>query len=127
MALKPGGRKGSGSTRRYAIAGGTKDRQQMGELTAVWGFGEVTPNESSRDARGVCSDFFNKTALANSSKQPNFEVHRLEAQRESGTKNCSLINLISQPNWNDSQRKGTNLREIRNLVSLNDKIILYAP
>jgi hypothetical protein len=58
MALKPGGRKGSGSIRWYAIAGGTEDRQQTVKLTAVWGFGEVTPNESSRDARGVCLEFF---------------------------------------------------------------------
>jgi hypothetical protein len=67
MVLKPGGRKGSGSTRRYAIVGGAEDRQQTGELAAVWGFGEVTPRESSRDARGVYSYIFNKTAQENSS------------------------------------------------------------
>jgi hypothetical protein len=71
MALKPGGRKGSGSTRRYAIARFSEDRQQTRGKGAVWGFGEVTPSESSKDAIGVCSYFFNKTALANSSKQPN--------------------------------------------------------
>jgi hypothetical protein len=60
MALKPDGRKGSGSTRRYNIVGGTDARQQTGELAAVGGFGEVTPSESSRDARGVCSDFLIK-------------------------------------------------------------------
>jgi hypothetical protein len=71
MALKPGGKKGFGSTRRYAIARGSEDRQQTTGEEAVWGFGEVTPNKTPRDAKGVCSDFFNKTALANSLKQPN--------------------------------------------------------
>jgi hypothetical protein len=70
IALKLGGRKGSRSTRQYAIEEGSEDRQQAGEEVALWGFDEVTPNESARDWRGVVSDFFNKTTWANSSKQP---------------------------------------------------------
>jgi hypothetical protein len=45
-ALKPGGRKGSGSTRLYAIETGSEDRQPAAGEGAVWGFGEVTPKES---------------------------------------------------------------------------------
>jgi hypothetical protein len=41
IALKPGGKKGSGSTLWYAIARGTEERKHPEELQAVWGFGEV--------------------------------------------------------------------------------------
>jgi hypothetical protein len=70
-ALKPGGRNGPGSTRRYAIARFSEDRRRAKSKGAVWGFGEVTPNESSKDVSGACSYIFNKTALANSPKQAN--------------------------------------------------------
>jgi hypothetical protein len=69
VALKLGGRKGSGSTRLYAIGEGSEDRQPIGQEGAVWGFDEVTPKESVRDWRGVVLDFFNRTTRANSSKQ----------------------------------------------------------
>jgi hypothetical protein len=60
MALKPGGRKGSGSTRRYAIARFSEYRRRTRGKGAVWGFGEVTPSEISKDVIGVCSYFFIK-------------------------------------------------------------------
>jgi hypothetical protein len=72
-ALKPGGRNGSGSTRRYVIARFSEDRRRAESKGAVWGFGEVTHSESSKDASGVCSYIFNKTALANSPKQAKVE------------------------------------------------------
>jgi hypothetical protein len=68
-ALNPGGRNGSGSTRRYAIDRFSDDRRRAKSKGAVWGFGEVTPNTSSKDVSGACSDIFNNTALANSPKE----------------------------------------------------------
>jgi hypothetical protein len=57
VALKLGGRKGSGSTRLYAIGAGSEDRQPADGEGTVWGFDEVTPKESVRDWRGDDSDF----------------------------------------------------------------------
>jgi hypothetical protein len=65
ITLKPGGKKGLGSTLRYAIARGGDEHRHEEELLAVWGFGDVTtretePKESSRVAWRACSEFLIK-------------------------------------------------------------------
>jgi hypothetical protein len=83
----------------------------------------VTPNESARDWRGVVSDFFNKTTWANSSKQPYLGGPPIRGV--AGERNQELwsrnYNFPTELVW--LQRKGTKLKEIRNLFSLSDKII----
>jgi hypothetical protein len=112
-AWNPGGRKGPGSTRRYAIARFSEDRPRAEGKVAVWGFGEVTPSESSKDATGACSYFLIRPLWRTPRSRQKWEgPWPSGTPGKGGTRSCEPGNETSLPKGNCFQRKGTKQGEI---------------